>query len=176
MTMSSQSCNNAFSRLSMFLLFFIKMAFDDGVHAAALSRTFIGEYYLADTTAASTNTNGEIKVLDGIALDGNTSYGNGGYSVSFVGDFNGDGHDDMLISALEAIPPPSPSFTSAGICYLIYGGSNLTSTTVLASLDKLDGKTGFAMYGLASNAFTGSSVSGAGDVNGIYLVFISISI
>jgi hypothetical protein len=164
----------------MFLLFFIMMAFDDGVHAAAPSRTFIGEYDLADTIAASTNTNGETKVLDGIALDGNTSYGNGGYSISFVGDFNGDGHDDMLISAMEAIPPPSPSFTSAGICYLIYGGSNLTSSTVLASLDTLDGKTGFAMYGLAANAFFGSSVSGAGDVNGslciIYLVFISMSI
>lgn len=83
-----------------------------------------------------------------------------------VGDFNGDGIDDMIIGAYGASPS---GYTSSGQSYLIYG-----STATLSSIIYLDnsidgfnnGLNGFLINGPHNtSSYTGSSVSSAGDIN-----------
>jgi VCBS repeat protein/Big-like domain-containing protein/FG-GAP repeat protein len=73
-----------------------------------------------------------------------------GQSVSFIGDFNGDLIDDIIVGA-----------PGASKAYVIFGHS-----IGIADIDvaDLDGSNGFALSG--GSAATGFAVSGAGDVNG----------
>jgi hypothetical protein len=77
-----------------------------------------------------------------------------GYTVSSAGDINGDGFADVVIGA------PGNSANLDGVAYVVYGSDNATNVN-LGNL----GSHGFAITG-QSRAFTGSSVSHAGDVNG----------
>jgi len=52
-----------------------------------------------------------------------------GYSVSYAGDVNGDGYDDMIIGAVG----DEDGGNSAGQSYLIYGGTGLTQDMDLSS-------------------------------------------
>ena len=82
-----------------------------------------------------------------------------GSSVSAAGDVNGDGIDDLLIGA----PLGGEYFT--GAAYVVFG----THANIGASLDlaALDGSNGFRLDGVGTaETIAGSSVSGAGDVNG----------
>jgi hypothetical protein len=77
--------------------------------------------------------------------------GHFGCSVSGAGDINGDGYGDLMVGANQEHPGTSPNF--AGRAYVF------------------DGRTGFPLHTLVSpnedvQGFFGSSVSGAGDVNG----------
>ncbi len=80
-----------------------------------------------------------------------------GCSVSGAGDINGDGIDDILIG----IPMNDISF--AGISYVLFGSK--TAWPERFNLADLNGNNGFSIEGI-SNTFSGTSVSGAGDVNG----------
>ena len=84
-----------------------------------------------------------------------------GFSVSGAGDVNGDGYDDMLIGAIHAAAASNAKFL-AGESYLIFGGPSLPGTIDLASL----ASAGTKIYGADTRDYNGSSVSGAGDVNG----------
>jgi hypothetical protein len=77
-----------------------------------------------------------------------------GRSVAGAGDVNGDGIDDILIGARGA-------FAGSGAVYLVYGNRTNTPTSV-AELNGLNG-TSFIAPGAAG---LGSSVAGAGDING----------
>ncbi|HEY0113227.1 MAG TPA: tandem-95 repeat protein, partial [Allosphingosinicella sp.] len=92
-----------------------------------------------------------------------------GASVSFVGDFNGDGVEDMLLGTGPAVinltgtglTTESSGGTNAGAAYLIYGkkaGANI-------NLASLTAKDGFKIQGDAAGDFAGLAVSGAGDLN-----------
>ncbi|MFG0251130.1 MAG: SdrD B-like domain-containing protein, partial [Phycisphaeraceae bacterium JB051] len=84
-----------------------------------------------------------------------------GYSVSSAGDVNADGYADILISA-----PDSDIYDAYGKVYLIYGHqANLTGTIELSDIESgvVDG---VLITGENSGDHIGSSVSGAGDVNG----------
>ncbi|MBK6505131.1 MAG: FG-GAP repeat protein [Ignavibacteria bacterium] len=70
-----------------------------------------------------------------------------GYSVSSVGDVNGDGYDDMIIAAIG-------NNSDRGIAYIHYGGTVPDNTPDLI------------LTGIAAGDQFGWSVSGAGDVNG----------
>ena len=74
-----------------------------------------------------------------------------GTSVSYAGDVNGDGIEDIVVSA-----------PGNGKAYVIYG--TVGSLDVKAS--KMDQTDGFAITGLGNENFSAYSVSGAGDVNG----------
>ena len=84
-----------------------------------------------------------------------------GYTLSNIGDFNGDGYDDLLIGDYAA-----DSYywnTYGGAAYVVYGNAsgivpNLNSGTIAASL-------GFRVVG-GNWSQLGTSLSGAGDVNG----------
>jgi hypothetical protein len=81
-----------------------------------------------------------------------------GYSVSGTGDINGDGIDDLIIGG------PSSGPTAAGASYVVFGTRNPFNATL--NLAALDGTNGFRIDGENNDDRAGSSVSGAGDING----------
>ncbi len=86
-----------------------------------------------------------------------------GLSVSAAGDFNNDGVGDLIIGARGA----NQNGAGSGSSYLIYGRATATVGDFPAalSLQSLDGITGVRFDG-SSNTSAGTSVSGAGDING----------
>lgn len=84
-----------------------------------------------------------------------------GYSVSFAGDVNGDGIDDLLIGAPQA---SYPTATNAGAVYLVFGHTG-SWTNPLITLSSLNGINGVKFTGVVGGDNTGGSVSTAGDVN-----------
>ncbi|MCB0729119.1 MAG: FG-GAP repeat protein, partial [Ignavibacteriae bacterium] len=82
------------------------------------------------------------KVFNGLSV--NSSFG---MSVSSAGDVNGDGYDDIIVSA--------PEYSSGtGRAYIFYGGQFMNTIADVT----LTGETTFNYFG--------RSVSSAGDVNG----------
>ena len=84
-----------------------------------------------------------------------------GYTVSSVGDVNGDGYDDLIIGAYGA--EDEDEKTSQGISYVIFGKG---SGFVDVDLGDLSEDVGFKIIGEDALDTSGYSVSGAGDVNG----------
>ncbi|MEZ6061914.1 MAG: integrin alpha [Planctomycetaceae bacterium] len=104
-----------------------------------------------------------LTAADGFRIDGINAGDESGGAVSAAGDFNGDGFDDLIISAYKAHPF---GISNTGETYLLYGKSAFGSSVSLGSLSAGDG---FRMApNSAANAGDGfgRSVSGAGDVNG----------
>ena len=109
-------------------------------------------------------------VLDLSALDGTNGFTlNGidpgdvsGYSVSSAGDVNGDGYDDLIISARGA----DPNGARSGETYVVYGGTSAPGTDGALDLSVLNGANGFTLTGTDPDDRSGRSVSSAGDVNG----------
>ena len=99
---------------------------------------------------------------DGFVLPGVDSGDQSGFSVSGVGDFNGDGVDDFLIGALAADPNGN---SAAGESYLVFGSIGIGLSGVL-QLSELDGTDGFVLSGVSAGDFSGLRVSGTGDING----------
>ena len=106
----------------------------------------------------------DVAALDGsngFRIDGAEAYDNSGSSVAGAGDVNGDGFADIIIGAPNADPGGD---YAAGESYLVFG----TASGFDASLDlaTLDGTNGFRLEGIDALDRSGSSVAGAGDVNG----------
>jgi hypothetical protein len=91
-------------------------------------------------------------------------------SLSAAGDVNGDGIDDLLISAVGASPGGRED---AGESYVVFGrdtaqAGNFPAVFPLASLQPTgggDGSAGFVLTGVDAIDASGISVSTAGDVN-----------
>jgi len=80
-----------------------------------------------------------------------------GTSADGIGDFNGDGIDDIIVSA-------ESSNESAGEVYVIFGKRSHRPTLLL---DKgLTPSQGFAILGSKPKDYIGSYVTGIGDING----------
>lgn len=89
-----------------------------------------------------------------------------GYSVSQIGDFNGDGQNDFAIGAPNAATLP-------GSVYVLYGKpGGLIFPINLATLDQ--NNEGFRIDGSTANAQTGTSIASAGDLNGDNLADLAI--
>jgi hypothetical protein len=80
-----------------------------------------------------------------------------GYSVSRVGDMNGDGYDDVAVTG------PYGS-GSTGKAHVLFGSVNFCTSASNNFLD-LTGLDGFDIKGSKKGDYLGWSVSGAGDVN-----------
>lgn len=83
-----------------------------------------------------------------------------GFSVSGAGDVNGDGIPDIIVGARGADPGGNQA---AGKSYVVFGKAD-GSPVDLAEIEAGNG--GFVINGIDSGDIAGSSVSGAGDVNG----------
>lgn len=90
-----------------------------------------------------------------------TDYGHLGYSIRGAGDVNGDGWPDVLTSN----PTVSEGQTyGVGEAYLLYGGERGIQPL---NVKRLDGNDGVRLRGREEYySYSGSCVSGLGDVNG----------
>jgi hypothetical protein len=84
-----------------------------------------------------------------------------GISIANAGDVNGDGVADIVIGANGA---DVDAAVNAGTAFVIYGKTGPSSPTI--DLRNIDGTNGFAIRGVTTDAYVGTAVAGAGDVNG----------
>lgn len=86
-----------------------------------------------------------------------------GFSVSGIGDFNGDGYGDLAVGVPNA-DAGSPPKVNSGSTYLIFGNAGPFASVF--DLLTLSGGNGFRVDGIRDGDSLGISVGAAGDVNG----------
>ena len=96
----------------------------------------------------------------GFRIIGASSANNFGKTVSVAGDVNGDGIDDLIIGEDYA----DFGGTNSGAAYVVFGKVGGFGATL--DVSTLTGANGFRLTGVAADDYAGSSVSGAGDING----------
>lgn len=96
---------------------------------------------------------------NGFILDGETANWQLGDDVSAAGDINGDGFDDLLLSASTASPN---GLSSSGRSYVVFGRANFDAVLTVSSLN---GSDGFKMDGETASSQLGRSTSAVGDLN-----------
>ncbi|MGK7939026.1 MAG: hypothetical protein AB4062_02485 [Crocosphaera sp.] len=142
--------------------------FDDliigGIYADPDSITDAGESYIVFGSGNDFQGSLDLSSLDGangFVINGIDSNDQTGISVSGAGDVNGDGIDDLIIGSKYG---DGNGNTDAGESYVVFGSAQGFGSSL--DLSSLDGANGFIINGIDSNDQTGTSVSGAGDVNG----------
>lgn len=91
-----------------------------------------------------------------VRFDGRAANGYAGWALDGPGDVNGDGFDDLLISAYGI---DLPGIADVGETYLVFGGASLPSVINLTNAD-------VRFNGLNASDLSGYAASGAGDVDG----------
>ncbi len=113
----------------------------------------------ADSTSIDLASLGD----QGFIIEGDEANDQAGISVSSAGDVNGDGLMDLIVGAPRADTFGVSIFdiiADSGVSYVVFGKAD----TGLVSLGNLSGQ-GFRINGAAAGDLSGTSVSGAGDVN-----------
>jgi len=120
-----------------------------------------GETYIVFGNSGGFDATLNLSQLDGsngFVLNGIDANDGSGGSVSGAGDINGDGIDDLIIGARGADPNGN---LGAGETYVVFGQNS--GFDAYFNLSQLNGSNGFTINGIDG---LGSSVSGAGDING----------
>jgi hypothetical protein len=112
------------------------------------------------TPATVTLSNSALPASRGYLIKGAGVGDQAGWSVAGLGDVNGDGLADAAIGAYTA----DANGTDSGAAYVLYGAA--TASTLTLSNAALPPAVGYVMRGASAGDFAGSSVAGAGDVNG----------
>ena len=119
-----------------------------------------GKNVAVDGAFASDIATSSLNGTTGFQISG-TNGGDGlGFTVA-MGDFNGDGIEDLLVGANQA-----DSYRGAG--YVIFGKDTGLNGAFAGNIDvaTLDGTNGFKMPAINAYDYAGSSVTNAGDING----------
>ncbi len=103
----------------------------------------------------------------GFVINGNDPDGRAGQSVSDAGDVNGDGLADLIVGAPRA---GKGSSYHRGESYVVFGKADGTAVNLSAVATGIGG---FVIIGI--DEYTGTSVSGAGDMNGDGLADVIVS-
>ncbi|MEP3889307.1 MAG: hypothetical protein ABJN69_02500 [Hellea sp.] len=107
---------------------------------------------------------------NGFVVNGINANDNSGISVSAAGDINGDGIDDILISAQlfeSTIAGPGGGSNFINVTYVVFGqDDSITPFAASLNLSALDGTNGFVINDIGITTDSPMSVSGAGDFNG----------
>ena len=97
---------------------------------------------------------------NGFQINGEAEQDRLGFSVSSAGDMNGDGIDDLLISA----PWAAPNGYASGASYVVFGsGAGFPAELILSNLN---GVNGFQISGEPDVQRAGTQLASAGDING----------
>ncbi|QHG20453.1 tandem-95 repeat protein (plasmid) [Nostoc sp. ATCC 53789] len=130
----------------------------------AFGQEFAGESYVVFGSNSGFDASFNLSSLNGsngFVINGIDAYDFSGNPVRSAGDINGDGFDDLIIGARGA-DPNGQEF--AGESYVIFGSSNGFDAQL--KLSSLNGSNGFVINGIDAYDGSGSSVRGAGDING----------
>ena len=100
----------------------------------------------------------ELNGANGFVINGIDYWHGSGRSVGGAGDVNGDGFDDLIIGA------PWAYSRGVGASHVVFGSDAPFAASF--ELAALDGANGFEILGQRMDGGAGTSVSGAGDVNG----------
>lgn len=143
---------------------------DDGIDDFAVSALNhdgggedAGAVYVIFGTAQGFNPTIDLSTLDGsngFMIMGEATEDQFGYSISNVGDINGDGINELAMMANEA---ETPGLVDNGITYIMFGRQTYPAVVSLSTFDGSHG--GFTIHG----KFAGdraSDVSAAGNFNG----------
>ncbi len=144
--------------------------------AAGLTLAFLGISASAAIVSNSLNL-ASLTRAQGLSITNSQGLGETGYTVAQVGDLNGDGIPDFVVTTQkndQLNGGPGVGFIYEAVVYVVFGERPLTGAGAFpASLDlaSLDGNNGFVIMHAGtvnSNgaAMLGFSVSAAGDVNG----------
>jgi hypothetical protein len=123
-----------------------------------------GESYVVFGNSEGFNASLELSELNGsngFVINGIDVVDTSGRSVSGAGDINGDGIDDLIIGTPRADPNGN---LDAGETYVVFGNSEGFNASL--ELSELNGSNGFVLNGIDEGDRSGTSVSGAGDING----------
>ena len=140
---------------------------DDFIIGAANAFGFAGQSYVVFGSNTGFSASFDLSTLSGgtgntgFVIHGINANDLSGTSVSSIGDFNGDGFDDLIVGARDASPG---SVAFAGQSYVIFG-TNLGFPSDF-DLDTIDGSNGLVIDGIDAFDQIGSAVSGIGDFNG----------
>lgn len=143
---------------------------DDIFIAASGADNAAGEFYVIFGTTSAMGANFDLTTLNGTngftlhGIDSNDHLTTNTYqaytTLSDIGDFNGDGIDDLAIGAHYG----DPNGVNSGEIYVIYGSNSGYSADIY--LSALNGTNGFTILGEAAGSNAGFSISGSGDYNG----------
>ncbi len=144
--------------------------FDDviiGASAADPNGSRSGASYIVFGTSAGMPANLNLSTLDGtngFQINGAAFDDQADGAVAAAGDVNGDGIDDVIISARYA----DPGGSNSGAAYVVFGKDTAVSGAFLANveLSALNGANGFRITGAAAGDAIGRSVASLGDING----------
>jgi len=112
---------------------------------------------LLGSNSSTPNFSSQISI-QGPSFGGSSTYNTGtaslGTDITYIGDINGDGFDDVLIN--------QPAYDdNTGVLYVVFGSESLDTI----DLENLSDDQGFAIQGLPDSQ-AGISLSGGEDVNG----------
>ncbi|MBE9187540.1 FG-GAP repeat protein [Microcoleus sp. LEGE 07076] len=102
----------------------------------------------------------ELNGSNGFTIFGFDAEGSAGNAVSYAGDINKDGFDDLLIGASSA---NSDDKNNAGKTFIVFGKKEFSANFSLA---EANGKNALVLNGVETDGLVGTAVSGGGDING----------
>ncbi|MEQ9368402.1 MAG: VCBS domain-containing protein [Coleofasciculus chthonoplastes F3-SA18-01] len=132
----------------------------DGIDDVIIGSNAGESYVIYGNPAPSLEPDNTINPVFGFKINGIAPGDNLGHAVNRFGDINGDGIDDLIISAPEA----DPNGSNSGQIYVLYGKTSDFGSSF--DLSTLDGSNGFKINGIAADDQAGISISNAGDING----------